>query len=336
MRNAILAIRIFFMILCLAGGYLLHYASTTEDKSSWGVYVLIAGLLGALTILIDMLMKGISVRALSALTFGLTIGTIISLLIGSSPLFSQGDEATLFLMQMVLFIVCTYLGSVIALRGKDDFNLVIPYVRFVAKDAQNPAIVIDTSALIDGRLVAICEARFLAGPLIIPRFVVDELQKVADSKIADRQAKGRKGLQTLNDLRKLDHLNLTIKETDLDKKQSVDSRLVFLAKSMQAKLLTLDYNLAQLAEFQGVGWLNINALAKALTSELIPGEHFMVEIVKKGKENGQGVGFLGDGSMVVLNEANDLVGQTVEAEVISVLPSAGGKIIFGKILDNAA
>jgi len=336
MQRAILPIRLFFLVLCLVGAWLIHYSSPEEARSHLYVYLIIGGLLGILTILVDMLLKGFSVRALTALTFGLLLGSLVALLLGTSPLFQKGDEYTLYLFQLILFVVCTYLGAVIALRGKDDFNLVIPYVRFVPQDVENPVVVVDTSALIDGRIVQICESRFLVGPLVIPRFVVEELQNVADARNPDRQAKGRRGLQTLNELRKMPFLNIQIKESDIDRKQSVDTKLVFVAKSLKAKLLTLDYNLAQLAQFQGVEWLNINALAKALTSDLSPGERFKVEIVKKGKEPGQGVGFLQDGSMVVLNDAAELLGEEVEAEVISILPSAGGKIIFGRLLTQAA
>jgi uncharacterized protein YacL len=196
--------------------------------------------------------------------------------------------------------------------------------------------VVDTSALIDGRVARICEAGFINAALVIPRFVLTELQHVADSTEPMRQARGRRGLEVLNDLRRIKNLDLRIHESEVSKRQDVDAKLVFLAQSMRAKLLTTDYNLAKVAEFHGVPWLNLNQLAKALHQDLIIGDTIEIDLVKAGKEEGQAVGFLDDGSMVVVNDARQFVGRRVSAEVASVLPSGGGKMVFARHLGNSS
>jgi uncharacterized protein YacL len=233
-------------------------------------------------------------------------------------------------VRLGLFLVCPYLAIVIALRGKDEFNLVIPYVRFVPHEVETPLVVVDTSALIDGRIARVCQTGFLGAALVIPRFVLRELQGVADSSDPVKQARGRRGLDVLNDLRKLKHLDLRINESEA-RPGDVDAKLVFLAQSMNAKLLTTDYNLAKLAEFHGVTWLNLHTLAQALRAELVVGETLEVELVKPGKDEGQAIGYLEDGAMVVVNHGRAALGQRVGVEIISVLPTAGGKMVFAKL-----
>ena len=154
--------------------------------------------------------------------------------------------------------------------------------------------------LIDGRIARVCETGFLSAALVIPRFVLNELQSIADSTDPLRQARGRRGLDVLNALRAIKTLDIRITESEVAKKEDVDAKLVFLAQSMRAKLLTTDYNLAKMAEFQGVPWLNLNKLSKSLQPELMIGESLEIELVKPGKEEGQAIGYLADGSMVVV------------------------------------
>jgi uncharacterized protein YacL len=330
MNRTLLPIRIVFVLLCAAGGWLICY--TIQD---WERYQLLAlffgGLIGLLAVLTDVMLKGFSLRGLSAITFGLGVGTLISHLLGTSPLFEGADPQYVYFTQIGLFLISTYLCTVIALRGKDEFNLVIPYVRFVPHEVETPLVVVDTSALIDSRVAKVCEAGFLSAALVIPRFVLDELQAVADSNDPLKSARGRRGLEVLSELRKIKHIDIRIPESDVTKKQDVDAKLVFLAQSMKAKLLTTDFNLAKMAEFQGVQWLNLNSLARALRPELLIGEELEVELVKAGKEEGQAVGYLEDGSMVVVHHARAHVGTRVAVEIASVLPSAGGKLIFARL-----
>lgn len=331
MNKTLVAIRSVFFVLCGACGWLLCYAIQEWDAHR-SLAVAIGLLLGALVILVDVMLKGFSLRGLSAITFGLGMGTLIAYFIGTSPLFRFGDPQVIYLSQLGLYVVTTYLCTVIALRGKDEFNLVIPYVRFVSHDVDVPLVVVDTSVLIDGRIARVCEAGFLNMALIIPRFVLNELQAVADSSDPHKQARGRRGLEVLNELRRIKRIDIRISESEVTKPEDVEAKLVFLAQTMRAKLMTTDYNLAKMAEFQGVAWLNLNELARSLRPEFMLGETVEVELVKPGKDEGQAVGFLADGSMVVVNASRAYLGRRVIAEIISVLPTAGGKMIFAKLL----
>lgn len=335
MNKTLLAIRIFFIALCVTASWLVCYTVPEWDNHR-GQAMAIGLMIGVLVVLVDLMLKGFSLRGFTALTFGLAIGALISWIIGASPLLSRGDPSTIYLVQLTLFVICTYLGTVIALRGKDDFNLVIPYVRFVPHEVDVPLVVVDTSALIDGRIAKVCETQFLGAALIIPSFVLTELQAVADSPDPVRQARGRRGLQVLNELRAIKHLDIRIHQSEVARRQDIEAKLVFLAQSMRAKLLTTDTNLASMAKFQGVPWLNLHALETALRPELVIGESIALDLVKAGKEEGQALGYLPDGSMVVVNNARAFVGKRVTAEIIGVLPSAGGKMIFANLLGEAA
>jgi len=314
------------------GGWLVCY--TIADWDRFQLLATFMGFsIGVLVVLVDLLLRGFSLRGLSAVTFGLAIGLLIAQLLGASPLFDQGDPEVIHLVRLGLFLVCGYLGAVIALRGKDEFNLVIPYVRFVRHEVDVPLVVVDTSALIDGRVARVCEAGFMSGALIIPRFVLNEVQSIADSSDPLLQGRGRRGLEVLNELRQIKRLDLRIHESEA-KRSDIEAKLVFLAQSMRAKLLTTDYNLAKMAEFHGVAWLNLNALSKSLKPALLLGESVEVELIKPGKEENQGVGYLEDGSMVVVSDGRSHLGQTVQAEITSVIPSAGGKMVFARINSN--
>ena len=292
--------------------------------------------LAGLVILTDLLLEGFSLRSLSAVTFGLAIGGLIAYLVTNSPLFTpiKGDprmEQTMYLASLALYLVSMYLATMIALRGKDEFNLVIPYVRFSAQNVESSLVVVDTSALIDGRIAAICSTGWMGYALVIPRFVLDELHEIADSPDPQRKEKGRKGLEVLNKLRQMKHLELRIHESDVTDAEAVDSKLVFLAVLLKAKILTTDYNLAKMAEFHEIDWLNITSLCKAINQEIALGSEVSIELVRAGKDPGQAIGYLPDGSMLVVNDGRTMIGKEVTVQVDSVVPSAGGKMIFASL-----
>jgi uncharacterized protein YacL len=330
MKKTIFIIRGFFLVLSFLACLLLYYV--VEDWSL--IVVLSVGMsIAALVILTDLLLEGFSLRGLSAITFGLAVGALIAYLLSESPLFEPLEQdqefaEMVFLTRLALYVIGTYLATVIALRGKDEFNLVIPYVRFSSQTVETPLAVVDTSALIDGRIAAICESRWLGYALVIPRFVLDELQAIADSPDPSRKEKGQRGLNVLNRLRNMKHLDLRIHESDVPSRKAVDSKLVYVAETLKGKLLTTDYNLAKLAEFHNVDWLNLTALGKALNQELSVGSRVSIQLVKRGKNPHQAVGYLPDGSMLVVNEGKQLIGQEVEVEIDSIVPSAGGKMAF--------
>lgn len=334
MNKTLLAIRLVFIALCTAGGWLVCYAISEWDDHR-AVAVFIGMLIGVLVVLVDILLKGFSLRGLSAITFGLAVGALIAYLLGTSPLFDRADEQNIFLARLALFLISTYLCTVIALRGKDEFNLVIPYVRFVPHEVDVPLVVVDTSVLIDGRIARVCEAGFLTGALVIPQFVLRDLNAVANSSDPQRKARGRRGLEVLNELRRIKHIDIRIPESEVSKREDVDAKLVFLAQSMKAKLITTDFNLAKMAEFHGVPWLDLNQLAKSLRPELMLGELISIDLAKAGKEPDQAIGFLADGSMVVVEGGYEHIGRRVQAEVTSVLPTAGGKMVFARLAGTA-
>lgn len=335
MDKTLLPIRLVFVALCAAAGWLVCYTIPDWDQFR-GVALTVGFCIGLLVVLVDIMLKGFSLRGLSAVTFGIAVGSLVAYLVGSSPLLQEGDATRIYLVRLALFLICPYLAIVIALRGKDEFSLVIPYVRFVPHEVDVPLVVVDTSVLIDGRIARVCESGFLTAALVIPRFVLNELRAVADSADPHKQARGRRGLDVLGELRKIKHLDIRIIESEVTNRQDVDAKLVFLAQSMRAKLLTTDYNLAKMAEFHGVTWLNLNVLAKSVRPELMIGERLDVDLVKPGKEEGQAVGYIEDGSMVVVSGARAFIGRRVHAEIISVLPTAGGKMIFARHLADTA
>lgn len=188
--------------------------------------------------------------------------------------------------------------------------------------------ILDTSAIIDGRVAEICKTGFVDGSLIVPRFILEELQRIADSPDPLKRAKGRRGFDILNTIQKYDEIDVRIVDKDFPKIRGVDSKLVALALSMDAKIITNDYNLNKVAQLQGVQVLNINELAYAVKPQVLPGETLDVQIIKEGKEPRQGIAYLEDGTMVVVEEAKRYVGQTIEVTVTSILQTTAGLMIF--------
>lgn len=330
MKGTLLPIRLVFIALCAAAGWLVCLTEPEWDHR-WRLAVAIGLLLGTLVVLVDVMLKGFSLRGLSAISFGLLIGSFISYMVGVSPLLGVGDPQVVFLVRLALFLGVTYLATVIALRGKDEFNLVIPYVRFVPHEVDVPLVVVDTSALIDGRIVRICASGFIPGAMVVPAFVVRELQAIADSPDPARRNRGRRGLDALNELRQIKRVDLRIHESDA-KRSELDAKLVFIATSLKAKLLTLDENLVRLAEFNSVVCLHPAHLARALQPSYAVGEVIDIDLIKPGKDERQAVGYLSDGSMVVVNDASSQIGQQVRAEIISVVPSGNGRLLFARLV----
>lgn len=334
MKNpTLVTIRILFFAICILCGYLLAYSIPEWDVYRWQA-ITISGCIGALVILVDIFLKGFSLRGLSAATFGLFLGWLASALLAHSPLFEVGDPEYLFIFRIALFVILSYLGTVLALRGKDEFNIVIPYVRFEPQHVDAPLAVVDSSALIDGRIVGVCESRFMGFTLVVPSFILEELHRIADSRDAQKRERGRRGLETLNKLHAMSFVNIHIHESEAGKGEKLDAKLIFVAKTLHARLLTTDYNLAQLAKFHSVEWLNLNTLARSLRTECVVGQQIEVELVKEGREADQAVGYLSDGSMVVVTNGAGMLGRQVLAEVQNILPSAGGRMIFASLLSD--
>jgi uncharacterized protein YacL len=268
-------------------------------------------------------------RAFSATTFGLLLGTLVALLIDRSGLFEKVDETTRWLIRLGLFLSFGYIGIVLAMRSnKEDFSLIIPYVRFAPQNKPDNLLLLDTSVVIDGRVADLIEANFVEGLIVVPRFVLRELQQIADSNDPIKRARGRRGLEILNRIQRNTKNEVKIHDGDFPEEQEVDSKLIRLARNLGAKLYTNDYNLGKIAELQSVNHVNLHELAKSMRVVLLPGEMLSLRIVREGKDKGQGVGYLPDGTMVVVNNAQSAVGQQVEAQVQSLLQTGAGIIVF--------
>lgn len=329
---SIWVIRILFLILCTLGGYAVSQMQPLLIEK-WYFGVAIGFGLGGLLIAIDEMLKGFSLRAFSAATFGLMLGSLMAFMIDRSGLFVHVDEeAVRWLIRLSLFLSFSYIGMILAMRSnKEDFSLIIPYVRFVPQHAPVSLVVLDTSVIIDGRVADLLESNVIEGTVIVPRFVLKELQDIADSKDPIRKVRGRRGLETLSRIRKLSHPEVRIHDGDYPEEVTVDSKLIKVCRDLGAKLFTNDMNLGKVAELQSVPHVNMNSLASALKPVMLPGETLNLKIVREGKDKGQGVGYLNDGTMVVVNNAAPLVGQAIDVQVATLLQTGAGVIVFADI-----
>ncbi len=330
----IIFLRFFFVFLSVVVGYYIGML-LGDFNMVWGIGGLVLGLLcSAVIILIEMGMRRFSIRNLSAAVFGLLFGFfmawvltgVIKLVPMSMQLFSS--------IQIIFMLVFCYLGMIIAMRGKDEFNLIIPYVKFVRQDRNDDIVLLDTSVIIDGRIADIFQTHFVEGRIVIPRFVLKELQQIADSQDALKRNRGRRGLDVLNKIQKNTALDVRIQEDDFPEIREVDAKLVRLAKLLGAKVLTNDFNLNKVAEIQNVTVLNINELANSLRPVVLPGEPMDVRVSKEGKEHNQGIAYLDDGTMVVIDNSRHLIGQAVKVIVTSVLQTSAGRMIFARLEDG--
>ena len=231
---------------------------------------------------------------------------------------------------LLLTGILGYLGLALGSKKVEEFNFQGASSKTGSEDR-----ILDTSVIIDGRIADICDSGFMEGELFVPRFVLNELQFVADSSDSMKRSRGRRGLDVLNRMQKSSTINIEIIEQDFPKIKGVDGKLVALAKKINAKLLTNDYNLNKVAELQGVRVLNINELANAMKPVLLPGEQMGVKIIREGKEHGQGVGYLDDGTMIIVDNAQKLLNMNVEVVVTSVLQTTAGRMIFSELKEAA-
>jgi uncharacterized protein YacL len=332
---ALWVIRVLFLSLCTIGGYAV---SQVRPEFVGGTYSGAIGMVigfgfGWLMIALDEMLKGFSLRAFSATTFGLLLGTVVALLIDNSGLFQYAEQPTTrWLIRLGLFLSFGYIGIVLAMRSnKEDFSLIIPYVRFAKQNKPDNLLLLDTSVVIDGRIADLIEANFLEGLIVVPRFVLKELQQIADSNDPIKRARGRRGLDILNRIQRNARNEVKIHDGDFPDEPEVDSKLIRLARTLGAKLFTNDYNLGKIAELQSVSYVNLHELAKNMRLVLLPGEIISLRIVREGKDKGQGVGYLPDGTMVVVNNAHSAIGHQAEVQVQSLLQTGAGVIVFAEL-----
>jgi uncharacterized protein YacL len=245
---------------------------------------------GGLLIAVDEMLKSFSPRAFSSTTFGLLLGTSVAMLIDHSGPFDNAEENVRWLIHLGLFLGFTYIGIILAMRSnREDFSLVIPYVRFSPQNKPDNLLLLDTSVIIDGRIADLIELKFLEGLSVVPRFVLRELQQIADSGDPIKRARGRRGLEMLNRIQRNTNNEVRIHDGDFPEEKEVDAKLVRLARNLNARLLTNDYNLAKVAELQKVNCVNLHEVAKCLKVILLPGELLRLKIAREGKDKGQGI-----------------------------------------------
>jgi uncharacterized protein YacL len=300
--------------------------------------VFIGVMLAAVGIVIgDLLTPRKRIQTISAVYIGLIVGIFLTDLLRDAlqptlQLYLDPRVHNMCLSFMMIFICYVCISTL--LQTKDDFRFIIPYVEFSKEVKGARPLVLDTSVVIDGRIADVAETRVIDQPMIIPRFVLQELQSIADSSDKLRRNRGRRGLDILNRLQKSPGIEVRIHDAEIPELagiREVDQRLVVLAKHLGGKVVTNDYNLNKIARLQGVEVINLNDLANAMKPIVLPGESLTVKLLKRGEEQGQGIGYLDDGTMVVAEQGAYHLGETLRLSVTSVLQTSAGRMIFGRI-----
>jgi len=303
------------------------------------------GLVGLLIVLVDAGLKNISFRQFSNATFGLLVGMFCGMLINYVlgevfKLDGNREElaTTRTILPVAIQLAFGYWGMALAMRAnRQEFSFLIPYVRFRQDSAQDSPLLVDSNIIIDGRIGRLCETGFLSGALVVPRFVLDELHVLADSPNDIKQERGKRGLEYLREMQETPSLEVTIQEDyHQHHEELTDTKLIELAKRLGARLLTNDRNLGRVALLQGVTVLNLNELAQAMRPNVVAGDPLSIKLVKEGKEDHQAVGYLEDGTMVVVNSAKDHLGETVGVVIGSPLQTSAGRLVFAELAESQA
>jgi uncharacterized protein YacL len=321
----------------LAYNYFVQKTSSTNDVLA---IIALVGILavGFLVVAIDILVRSKQITTISAVYFGLLLGILLGTLFSTAlePLVS--DKQILQGLRLLVTVICCYVSISVLVQTKDEFRFIIPYVEFSKQVKGGRPLVLDTSVIIDGRIADICDTGIIDTKLVVPRFVLQELQSIADSSDKIKRNRGRRGLDMLKRMQTNPRVDLQMHEANLPEMRDVhkvDERLVVLAKALGARVVTNDFNLNKIAQLQGVEVINLNELANALKLVALPGEGLKVRIVKQGDQVGQGVGYLDDGTMVVVEQGRHAIGQEVVITVTSVLQTPAGRMIFGRVDSKA-
>ncbi len=334
-------LRVAFVVAAgVIAGLMVRLFPGQQESTPWlvfsGVIALALLIIGA-----DVALRQKRLDMISAVYFGLVVGLFLAYIVGL-PLNSMLQDikipAVVPLVNASLAATLCYLCISLLIQTRSEFRFIIPYVEFAKEVKGARPYVLDTSVLIDGRIADLVETEALDQQLIIPRFVIAELQAIADSSDRLRRDRGRRGLDILNQMRASAHADLKIDDRQLPdfQGQPVDMKLVLLAKSLGGKVITLDYNLNKVAQVHGVGVLNLNEMANALKPSFMAGETLEVRVIKPGEAAGQGVGYLDDGTMIVIEGGREFVDQVVRIVVTSVLQTNAGRMVFGKVEEPVA
>ena len=291
--------------------------------------------IGVIIVFFEIFVRKISLKGLSSAVFGVLLGLLLAWIFGAAldqlPLPEELPVEVVAGIRLFITFAFVFLGLTLGIKGKDEFNLVIPYVKFKRQTLREEAIVVDTSSIIDGRISDIVKTKFIEAKFIVPRFVLNELHALADSTDHMKRQKGKRGIEILHSLKKEQNIEVEVLDQSVEGVKTVDEKIIKLGQDLDAKVLTTDYNLNRIAQLQGVVVLNINDLANALKPTFVAGQNFSLKLIKEGKEHNQAVGYLDDGTMVVVEAAKRLIGKSVTVEVTSVLQSSSGRIVFTKL-----
>jgi uncharacterized protein YacL len=331
----LIIIRVLYAFVCAgAAASLIQSANLPPIVTDhpFASFVLMMLLTQSVTV-IDILFPRKRLDLISAIYFGLLVGTLLSylLVVALRPIIL--DQGIAWMTNSLIIIVLPYLCITLLLQTKDDFRFVIPYVEFAKEVKGGRPLILDSSALIDGRIADVTDTHIFDTELLVPSFVLEEVQEIADSGDKMRRTRGRRGLDVLTKLQqnpKVEIRMYDVKDQDLAG-QTVDQRLVALGKRLGGRIVTNDFNLNKVASVQGVDVINLNDVANALKPRFIPGEQLRIRVIREGEALGQGVGYLDDGTMVVCEQAAHSVGKDVEVVVTSVLQNSAGRMIFGRL-----
>lgn len=356
-------IRAFFvLVMAGVGWYFVINPSNIPDVNAQLAMVIAIGV-GLFFVCIDIFSPRRKVAVFSGIVLGLLIGVVVAYALSfvvrliadqfwqpnpSVGLDANGQsyiehyrtqkEFAVSLIDLMIGATACYLSVSFILQTKDDFRFIVPYVEFSRQTRGNRPVLIDTSVLIDGRIADIAAAGFFDSRLIVPQFVLDELQAIADSSDKLRRARGRHGLDVLQKLRHQKRADVALYDTSSNAakpgaEDTVDHRLIALAVELAARVLTNDFNLNKVATLRGIDVINLNDLANALKPVVFPGEKMTVRLIEAGRDPGQAVGYLTDGTMVIVDQSRNRIGQDVEFNVTNVLQTSAGKLIFGRVTD---
>ena len=331
MHGDVVLIRLLFAGILIAAGYILKPVADSPWMSA-GVGALIA----ICIIFFELRIRRAPLKTVIGAAVGSILGIVGAYLIGSligNQEFKDPEDKKFLTLALTLFMA--YVGLMIGAAKGDFLDLSALGGIFSDKVARRDLKILDTSVIIDGRIADVAETGFLTGTLIIPQFILRELQQVADSPDSSKRQRGRRGLDMLNRLQNNSSLDIQIVETDFPSVREVDLKLIELGKQLDAVIVTNDFNLNKVSQLRGVSVLNINELANALKPVVLPGEAMRVFILKEGKEYNQGVAYLDDGTMVVVDNARRLIGKNADIAVTSVLQTTAGKMIFGRLWEEA-
>jgi len=269
-------------------------------------------------------------RIIWSSTIGTFAGVLLGWALGSIYQTIANDSSTTTFIRIFFLLIMPYIGFLVGTRKFEWLDPLHLFRFFKEKSVGHSYKILDTSVIIDGRIADICDTAFIGGTLVFPQFILKELQLVADSPDGMKRQRGRRGLDVLDHLQKSSQVSTIISEVDFPEIKDVDSKLIELAKHLDAKIITNDFNLNKVAQLQGIQVLNINELANALKPVVLPGETIKVFVLKEGKEKDQGVAYLDDGTMVVVDNSRKMIGQNIDVTVTSVLQTTVGKMIFGR------